>query len=349
MRLYVLSEVEAMDRKLVIIGLLAVGALVLLTKKKPRRNRIKALSGITKARSGQQLLDEVREMKNINQLIKDLDANDENTKLNDILKFLYTKRSMATKDIPYLRGASLEYAKGMSEYLTEQIMQIPPDLGDKSVKEIWEMAKGKPPTQMKLFGLSAISLNKRKVCKASESNKKIHCRVQNPKEFGAFFMRTSTTPGVKYVMGITHDSEKAVLQSVLFDKHIWDTRQAKTWFNRNIDRLLKRDKKTLRLDDLGKGKTHSEDYFTSQPDMFQLRRELVLTADDDEPEISILSKDPLEDCLKRQGWNPGAIKKTQEAISAKLTMDMFGRVEKLNRDEIRLQDNIQNCLERINK
>jgi hypothetical protein len=337
-----------MDRKWLIIGLLAVGALVLLTHKKPKRRRIRALSGITKARSGQQLLDEVREMKNINQLIKDLDANDENTKLNDILGFLYTKRSMATKDIPYLRGASLEYAKGMSEYLTEQIMQIPPDLGDKTVKEIWQMAKGKPPTQMKLFGLSGLSLNRRKVCRADVTKKKIHCRVQNPKEFGAFFMRTSTTPGVKYVMGMPLGTEKAVLQSVLFDKHIWDTRQAKTWFNRNINRLMKRDKKTLRLDDLGKGKIHDEDYFSPrQIDMFPgMRRELVLEAEDN---ASILTVDPLDVCLERQGWEIPKVRKYQESISAKMTPDMFGKVEKLSGKEVMLQETIQQCLERITK
>jgi len=106
----------------------------------------------------------------------------------------------------------------------------------------------------RIKALSGISLNRRKVCRADITKKKIHCRVQNPKEFGAFFMRTSTTPGVKYVMGISHDTEKAVLQSVLFDKHIWDTREAKIWFNRNIQRLMKRDKKTLSLSDSGVGK-----------------------------------------------------------------------------------------------
>jgi hypothetical protein len=224
-------------------------------------------------------------------------------------------------------------------------------LGLLAVGMLFLIPKKKIKARNRIKALSGISLNKRKVCRADVTKKKIHCRVQNPKEFGAFFMRTSTTPGVKYVMGQLIGTNKAAVQSVLFDKKIWDTREAKIWFYRNIQRLLKRDKKILRLDDLGKGKMHSEDYFTSkQPDMFtNLRRELVLEQEDAEPEVSIMLKDPLEDCLKHQGWNPGAIKKTQEAISAKLTMDMFGKVEKLSRDEIRLQETIQNCLERITK
>jgi len=192
------------------------------------------------------------------------------------------------------------------------------------------------------MGLSGISL-KRKVCRADATEKKIHCRVQNPKEFGAFFMRKSTTPGVSYVMGQV-DSNQAIVQSVLFDKHIWDTRKAKIWFNRNIDRLLKRDRKSLILHDLGKGKIHDEDYFSPrQQDMFpSLRRELVLEPDNNE---SMLTVDPLDDCLKRRGWDIPKVRKYQQNISAKMTPDMFGKIEKLTGAEVMLQEQIQKCLE----
>lgn len=324
-----------MDRKIVIIGLLAVGALVLLTQKKPKaRNRIRALSGIRYENISEGMIEEGYTVKYNNKMAKVIEiSKDQNNRKYTKIRFLNSGKEIYAKTndilLPVERKGGFWYYGGVRKY-------DDPDYTKK-------------PKQMKLFGLSTISLNKRKVCKASESKKKIHCRVQNPKEFGAFFMRTSTTPGVKYVMGMPLGTEKAVLQSVLFDKHIWGTREAKTWFNRNINRLMKRDKRTLRLDDLGKGKMHSEDYFTSStPDMFKLKRELVLTADDEEESpVSILSKDPLEDCLKRKGWNTNAIKKTQEAISAKLTMDMFGKVERLSKDEIRLQDNTQQCLERM--
>lgn len=206
----------------------------------------------------------------------------------------------------------------------------------------------KKPKVNRIKALSGISLNKRKVCRADVTRRKIHCRVQNPKEFGAFFMRTSTTPGVKYVMGQLIGTNKAAVQSVLFDKHIWGTREAKVWFNRNIKRLLDRDKKTLRLDDLGKGKTHDEDYFSPrQTEMFPgMRRELVLEAEDN---ADILTVDPLDVCLERQGWELPKVRKYQQSISAKMTPDMFGKVERLSGKEVMLQETIQQCLERITK
>lgn len=321
-----------MDRKLVIIGLLAVGMIFLIPKKKTKAKNIKVLSGLGRY---------------------------ERTKLPTPKNLKVIPKNF----IPY------QFDDGFTIFVNPDGIEHYGDvMTDKGYKEkkykvhasyspdgkfiLWEstdglkrLTKGKP-SQMVLFGLSDILLNTRKVCRADITKKKIHCRVQNPKEFGAFFMRTSTTPGVKYVMGMPLGTEKAILQSVLFDKHIWDTKQAKIWFNRNIKRLLQKDKKILRLDDLGKGKIHDEDYFSPrQQEMFPgMRRELVLEAEDN---ASIFTVDPLDICLERQGWNLKKVKEYQESISAKMTADMFGKQEKLSGKEIMLQETIQKCLERI--
>ncbi len=97
--------------------------------------------------------------------------------------------------------------------------------------------------QMTLFG--EIRLNTKKRCVPDITRKKIRCRVQEPKEFDGFFTRKSTTPGVEYVMGIVDG--KGITQSVLFDKKIWSQPLAKNWFNKNIKRLLQRDKQALNM------------------------------------------------------------------------------------------------------
>ena len=195
-------------------------------------------------------------------------------------------------------------------------------------------------------GLSEISLNVKKRCSPDFTSNKIRCRVQQPKEFRRFFTRTSTTPGVKYVMGTKNG--KGVLQSVMFDNCIWNLPQAKHWFNKNITRLLDRDKKTLNLMDLGKGKMHEEDYFSPrQQEMFpKLRRELKFEPED---AASIFTVDPLETCLERKGWQLNKVKKLQDSISAKMTVDMFGKTEKLTGSEVMLQEQIDECLKRLRR
>jgi hypothetical protein len=67
----------------------------------------------------------------------------------------------------------------------------------------------------------------------------------------------------------------------------------------------------------------------------------------DEPEQSILSVDPLDKCLERQGWDLNKVRKYQDSISAKMTVDMFGKTEELTGTEVMLQEQIQKCLERM--
>ncbi len=93
--------------------------------------------------------------------------------------------------------------------------------------------------------MSEIRLNTKKRCVPDITRKKIRCRVQEPKEFDGFFTRKSTTPGVEYVMGFVDG--KGITQSVLFDKKIWSQPLAKNWFNKNIKRLLQRDKQALNM------------------------------------------------------------------------------------------------------
>ena len=96
---------------------------------------------------------------------------------------------------------------------------------------------------------------------------------------------------------------------------------------------------------LGGGKKHSEDYFSPrQQEMFPgLRRELILEQEDS---AGIFTVDPLDICLERKGWDIPKVRKYQQRISAKMTPDMFGKIEKLTGAEIMLQEQIQKCLER---
>jgi hypothetical protein len=78
----------------------------------------------------------------------------------------------------------------------------------------------------------------------------------------------------------------------------------------------------------------------------KLRRELVFEPEDS---ASILTVDPLDKCLERQGWDLNKVRKYQDSISAKMTVDMFGKTEKLTGTEVMLQETMQKCLERMTK
>jgi len=215
-----------------------------------------------------------------------------------------------------------------------------------AVGALFLIPKKKRKARNRIKALSEISLDIKKRCSPDFTTNKIRCRVQQPKEFNKFFTRTSTTPGVRYVMGMKNG--KGVLQSVMFENCIWNLEQAKHWFNLNIKRLLDRDKKTLSLMDLGKGKMHDEDYFSPrQIELFPgMRRELTLEPEDS---ASIYTVDPLDVCLERKGWQLSKVKKLQNSISAKMTVDMFGKTEKLTGSEVMLQEQIGDCLKRLRK
>ena len=313
-----------MDKKWLLIGL-AVGALFLIPKKKRKaRNRIKALSGISKG--DRQFVDGIKE-------------------------------TMCLVAGPFCKNGLLKNVQsGNVQYFYESLCRRG-GLNQKSKyakMAFEELISGKETQsrQLTLFGskrisaLSEISLDIKKRCSPDFTTNKIRCRVQHPKEFRSFFTRTSTTPGVKYVMGMKNG--KGVLQSVMFDNCIWNLPQAKHWFNKNITRLLDRDKKTLNLMDLGKGKMHEEDYFSPrQQEMFpKLRRELKFEPED---AASIFTVDPLETCLERKGWQLNKVKKLQDSISAKMTVDMFGKTEKLTGSEVMLQEQIDECLKRLRR
>jgi hypothetical protein len=52
------------------------------------------------------------------------------------------------------------------------------------------------------------------------------------------------------------------------------------------------------------------------------------------------SEDGLTAFLERRGWTEKLIKTTQDSISRKLTIDMFGKIEELSAVEITLQTDI---------
>ena len=176
----------------------------------------------------------------------------------------------------------------------------------------------------------------------------IRARVLLPKKIikGTYFIRASTTPGVSYVMGQDR-SGKVMTQSIRFDRDLFDNSSAKRWFNSNIKRIKERDRQgyVYPIPSISGGKKHSEDYFSPrQQEMFpKMRRELVL-----EPEetASIFTVDPLYVCLERQGWDLRKVRKYQENISAKMTPDMFGKLQRLTGAEVMLQEQIQKCLDR---
>lgn len=69
-----------------------------------------------------------------------------------------------------------------------------------------------------------------------------------------------------------------------------------------------------------------------------------------EPIDVATSDDPLVQCLERQGWNPKRILNLQASISEKMTPDLFtGKTTKLTGGEVQLQENIDDCLQKISK
>jgi len=365
-----------MDKKWFWIGVAAIGALLLMPKK--ARKRVRALSGL-----GNDEDENDEDEKEYFYRVTSKEDDLINTKSVELPASLFTKKEALEMlnvrdedDLPetlhWIKGKGLCYdgvcAVSDPDWMREYLRSSGLDQDDEGAvvvkfegEDIGSCSDGvvvKPSRIIKkwsvlefvkntnLSGLPMIDFNTKR-CMPDITKNKIRCRVQEPEDFQSFFTRTSTTPGVKYVMG--QAGKGAITQSVLFDKKIWNDRQARKWFNRNINRLLERDRKALNLQSLYGGKTHSEDYFSPrQQEMFpKLRRELVLEAD--EPQESILDVDPLDKCLERKGWDLHKVRKYQDNISAKMTVDMFGKTEKLTGTEVMLQENIQQCLERMVK
>ena len=75
------------------------------------------------------------------------------------------------------------------------------------------------------------------------------------------------------------------------------------------------------------------------------REGMVLEVDD-----PATSDDPLIICMERRGWKPERIRDMQASISEKLTIDMFtGKPDKLTGKEKQLQEEIQECLDRLTR
>ena len=82
-----------------------------------------------------------------------------------------------------------------------------------------------------------------------------------------------------------------------------------------------------------------------QKELWKLKRELVLTAED-----PARSDDPLEICLERKGWDMKRVRELQTSISEKLTPDMFTqKTTPLSAGEKELQRNIDACLKAMTK
>ena len=98
------------------------------------------------------------------------------------------------------------------------------------------------------------------------------------------------------------------------------------------------------LSQIGKGKIHGEEFFSPrQKELFPgLKRDLNMEIED-----AAKSDDPLEACMERRGYKPGKTQVFQEAISAKLTGDMFGKQEKLTGAEAMFQEQMQECLDKL--
>jgi DNA adenine methylase len=91
-------------------------------------------------------------------------------------------------------------------------------------------------------------------------------------------------------------------------------------------------------------KIHGEEFFSpSQKELFPgLKRDLNMEIED-----AARSDDPLEACMERRGYKPSKTQLFQEAISAKLTADMFGKQEKLTGAEAMFQEQMQECLDKL--
>jgi len=98
------------------------------------------------------------------------------------------------------------------------------------------------------------------------------------------------------------------------------------------------------LSQIGKGKIHGEEFFSPrQKELFPgLKRDLNMEIED-----AARSDDPLEACMERRGYKPSKTQVFQEAISAKLTADMFGKQEKLTGAEAMFQEQMQECLDKL--
>ena len=91
-------------------------------------------------------------------------------------------------------------------------------------------------------------------------------------------------------------------------------------------------------------KIYGEEFFSpKQKELFPgLKRDLIMETED-----VARSDDPLEACMERRGYKPTRIEQFQDAISAKLTADMFGKKEKLTGPEAIFQEQMQECLDRM--
>jgi hypothetical protein len=91
-------------------------------------------------------------------------------------------------------------------------------------------------------------------------------------------------------------------------------------------------------------KIHGEEFFSPrQKELFPgLKRDLNMEIED-----AARSDDPLEACMERRGYKPSKTQVFQDAISAKLTADMFGKQEKLTGAEAMFQEQMQECLDRL--
>ena len=91
-------------------------------------------------------------------------------------------------------------------------------------------------------------------------------------------------------------------------------------------------------------KIHGEEFFSPrQKELFPgLKRDLNMEIED-----AAKSDDPLEACMERRGYKPSKTQVFQDAISAKLTADMFGKQEKLSSAEAMFQEQMQECLDKL--
>lgn len=90
-------------------------------------------------------------------------------------------------------------------------------------------------------------------------------------------------------------------------------------------------------------KIHGENFSPSQKELFPgLKRDLNMEIED-----AARSDDPLEACMERRGYKPSKTQVFQDAISAKLTADMFGKQEKLTGAEAMFQEQMQECLDKL--
>lgn len=80
----------------------------------------------------------------------------------------------------------------------------------------------------------------------------------------------------------------------------------------------------------------------------ELRRELRLDQEGDER--SIMDVDPVEDCMSRRyGWNITRMRAVRDQVAEKSVPDMFGKEEELTGGEAQFLDQIEDCLQRVEK